>query len=372
MKLGTPICIYQKSGGTYPSVPDELLYQQSAAPAPGGFVIRNDTLLVTVWRFSFNGGLMRYERDTEDPERSWKFNSIYKSENPDKFGSGTGYGISAAIADDPEVMLVGEPRWSPPDFSLFSPGLINFPNRVFSNSDFEVAPGSSFLNVTFDFPGLDTQFLFVQLLGFFDISLPESCDGLPLPAQATIDDFTFTTVDDEFVLDGPLGVPITLSDIEIGLTMTGASDPSPIDLFGSTTFDGMTVQIDAMVKFGILPPVPFSASGDQSSPMPAVFSGGIFGQPLSFSIPDLNLDFEPDLGLGNLNPTMNAQGSVTAMGPEACVVDFNGDGMLNFFDVSAFLVAYQDTDPIADLNADGFFDFFDVSAFLTAYQAGCP
>jgi hypothetical protein len=55
-----------------------------------------------------------------------------------------------------------------------------------------------------------------------------------------------------------------------------------------------------------------------------------------------------------------------------CPADLNGDGNLNFFDVSAFLTAYNKMDPLADFNGDGAFDFFDVSAFLTAYNAGCP
>lgn len=55
-----------------------------------------------------------------------------------------------------------------------------------------------------------------------------------------------------------------------------------------------------------------------------------------------------------------------------CPADLNGDGVLDFFDVSAFLVAFNAMDPIADFNNDGFFDFFDVSSFLISYQAGCP
>jgi hypothetical protein len=54
------------------------------------------------------------------------------------------------------------------------------------------------------------------------------------------------------------------------------------------------------------------------------------------------------------------------------LADFNGDGQLTFFDVSAFLVAYQAEDLIADVNNDGAFNFFDVSAFLVAYKSGCP
>lgn len=56
----------------------------------------------------------------------------------------------------------------------------------------------------------------------------------------------------------------------------------------------------------------------------------------------------------------------------ACSPDLTGDGVLDFFDVSAFLSAYSSEDPIADFTGDGQFDFFDVSAFLSAYTSGCP
>ena len=55
-----------------------------------------------------------------------------------------------------------------------------------------------------------------------------------------------------------------------------------------------------------------------------------------------------------------------------CVADFTGDGVLDFFDVSAFLAAFGVQDPSADLTNDGSWDFFDVSAFLAAFGAGCP
>lgn len=52
--------------------------------------------------------------------------------------------------------------------------------------------------------------------------------------------------------------------------------------------------------------------------------------------------------------------------------DFTGDGVLDFFDVSAFLAAFSEQDLAADRNNDGVLDFFDVSAFLTEFSAGCP
>ena len=55
-----------------------------------------------------------------------------------------------------------------------------------------------------------------------------------------------------------------------------------------------------------------------------------------------------------------------------CPADLNGDGDLNFFDVSAFLSAFSAMDPIADFTGDGEFNFFDVSDFLSAFSVGCP
>jgi hypothetical protein len=54
-----------------------------------------------------------------------------------------------------------------------------------------------------------------------------------------------------------------------------------------------------------------------------------------------------------------------------CLADLSTDGVLNFFDVSVFLSAFSNQDPIADFTGDGVFNFFDVSAFLTAFAAGC-
>ena len=61
---------------------------------------------------------------------------------------------------------------------------------------------------------------------------------------------------------------------------------------------------------------------------------------------------------------------ITVIDP--CPVDLNDDGMVDFFDVSAFLAAFSSMDPVADINHDGMVNFFDVSAFLAAYNAGCP
>ncbi len=59
---------------------------------------------------------------------------------------------------------------------------------------------------------------------------------------------------------------------------------------------------------------------------------------------------------------------------EACLADFAPPaGLLDFFDVAAFLAAFAAQDAQADLALpSGIFDFFDVAAYLTAFSAGCP
>lgn len=55
----------------------------------------------------------------------------------------------------------------------------------------------------------------------------------------------------------------------------------------------------------------------------------------------------------------------------ACRADLTDDGLLNFFDISAFLSAFSSMDPAADFTGDGLFNFFDVSQFLSSFQNGC-
>jgi len=55
-----------------------------------------------------------------------------------------------------------------------------------------------------------------------------------------------------------------------------------------------------------------------------------------------------------------------------CQADINGDGDLNFLDVSEFLSLFGDGDLGVDFVDDGLLNFFDVSEFLALYGAGCP
>ncbi len=79
-----------------------------------------------------------------------------------------------------------------------------------------------------------------------------------------------------------------------------------------------------------------------------------------------------DLGVIEGDQTWDAVTLVVDDGVAGCIADLNGDGSLNFFDVSAFLNAFTNGDLVADFTDDGLLNFFDVSAFLSAFAAGCP
>jgi len=65
---------------------------------------------------------------------------------------------------------------------------------------------------------------------------------------------------------------------------------------------------------------------------------------------------------------------------QVCLADLfpapDGDGSLNFFDISQFITYFNAQDARADFfpagQGDGQFNFFDISAYIGAFNAGCP
>lgn len=96
----------------------------------------------------------------------------------------------------------------------------------------------------------------------------------------------------------------------------------------------------------------------------------LFASGQGFVLIDTNRDGSLDIvGDDGFSQTVGVYTGVCA---PLCPADFTGDGALNFFDVSAFLIAFNTMDPAGDFTGDGAFNFFDVSAFLIAFNAGCP
>ena len=54
-----------------------------------------------------------------------------------------------------------------------------------------------------------------------------------------------------------------------------------------------------------------------------------------------------------------------------CAADFNGDGIVDFFDYLDFVAAFSANAPAADFNGDSVIDFFDYLDFVAAFAAGC-
>jgi hypothetical protein len=128
--------------------------------------------------------------------------------------------------------------------------------------------------------------------------------------------------------------------------------------FGNFTMSGATV-VNHAAKWNGTSWEPVGSGANAN-----IFGGGVFdyGEGPALVMGGSFTQFD---GVG-----VNRVASLTSSG--SCPADLTGDGTLDFFDVSAFLSAYNAMNPIADFTDDGVFDFFDVSAFLSAYNAGCP
>lgn len=70
---------------------------------------------------------------------------------------------------------------------------------------------------------------------------------------------------------------------------------------------------------------------------------------------------------------LTIDGRILRVDPSPCgPADLFPDGSLDFFDITAFLTAFNDEDAAADFDANGRFDFFDITAFIQQFNLGCP
>ncbi len=111
-----------------------------------------------------------------------------------------------------------------------------------------------------------------------------------------------------------------------------------------------------------------------------------FGGPPD-TINNVEMVMLPATGVGQY--TLKVKATAVNQGPQGYAIVIAGDvselalgcnqadmaepfGTLNFFDISAFLTAFDAGDSAADINNDGVFNFFDISDYLTIFSAGCP
>lgn len=158
----------------------------------------------------------------------------------------------------------------------------------------------------------------------------------------------------------------TLSDTIVGVKLEFRREPPNFSIWGafefafpSNTTGGLWMPFSFVVTdqmildVGDFPPQPTSVTV-----LPFRFFGGEFGAGTS----PTGTVFIDDLCI--------VQGGSSGPCNDADFAEPYGE--LTFFDVSAFLTAFNAQDASADLNDDMVWNFFDVSMFLTAFSAGCP
>jgi len=156
--------------------------------------------------------------------------------------------------------------------------------------------------------------------------------------------------------------------------------PGTADPFGFVTVNGITPDGSVMVGYNRFSG-PSQATGFIWTPQGGMVDVDAFLAEHEVAVPSnlniLVLSCVSDNGRIMAGTALNNNngryvGFTITITPD-CAVDFAAPmGVLDFFDVQAFLGLFAASDPAADLAADGVFDFFDIQAFLNLYAAGCP
>jgi hypothetical protein len=152
--------------------------------------------------------------------------------------------------------------------------------------------------------------------------------------------------------------------VELEQAGTTTDDPRP--QFTISALDRTTSEVYAFLNLDAgEDPLTMLNSGSQALPFDRYTYNKTFNFDLSPGANTITIVALEDSGNANVFT------ETVTLGVD-CPADLNGDGVLNFFDVSTFLSLYNAQDPSADFTGDGQYNFFDVSAFLSAYTVGCP
>lgn len=135
---------------------------------------------------------------------------------------------------------------------------------------------------------------------------------------------------------------------------------------GTPTGDGSGVTMNLTVKSATLGGTPLVLT---SSPTTVLTRGGVFLSCVLLDDSLIGFTLNEDAVFGE--DRIRAAAILTiALAP--CPADLNGDGETDFLDITAFITAFGDMDPLADANGDGKFDFLDISQFVSDFTTGCP
>jgi hypothetical protein len=228
-----------------------------------------------------------------------------------------------------------------------------------SDTDSQSSSLSGFLRVELDDYGNPTQISLHDLGVMIDNDLAFNWSfGFFGSANASLEGGAVTWGSTDNIV-GP--VPITAGDFIL--------PDVPVALMGT-----MFVSYDIFIVGGGSETINLADQGDFFSSIEGSIAVSGEDITLTSTLPiDITTPLTDDMGneLGTLTVTGTGTIVATGMAP-GCPADLTGDGALDFFDISAFLNAYNAMDLVADFDGNGIFNFFDVSAFLNAFNAGCP
>jgi hypothetical protein len=190
-----------------------------------------------------------------------------------------------------------------------------------------------------------------------------------------------------------LGIDLVASDFQVGVTLndpldtdTGGNGMQNYPVLSEARRNGTSIHI-----VGMLDSLPNEAFTIECFANPQCNSSG-YGEGRVFlgtskvtsdSLGHANFDVVyvaeiPDGWFATATATLEPIGSTSEFSAclqivgGDCVADLNGDGILNFFDVQAFLQAFASGGLAGDWVHDGVLNFFDVQAYLRDFAAGCP
>ena len=177
-----------------------------------------------------------------------------------------------------------------------------------------------------------------------------------------------------FLIDDQIGVYLGDSTGAFSPHITSALSDGPLEV-QPADMDGDGALDIVVATFGTSPQSIALATGNADgtfNPQHDIPSGN---GPVSVAIADFNNDGAPDVAsVHTASNDLYIYLNTCPPAPTGCnPADIAAPlGVLDFFDVSAFLLAFNAQDPAADFNADGDINFFDVSLFLVAFNTGCP
>lgn len=110
---------------------------------------------------------------------------------------------------------------------------------------------------------------------------------------------------------------------------------------------------------------------DQPSGVPLIVLGADLDASNGGIPDDLVILVDPAAGSRGSGPIGNTIS--LSVPPDDCIADFDNNGTVDFFDLAAFIAAFNNQDPAADLAPPfGEWNFFDLSAYITLFNQGCP